>query len=123
VTVAHLIVGKDDFTLDDRLIEHLRFVISQKLRRGESFLLTWSYPAEQGSGRRSVWIHEGSVIQFRLPKPQKAPLNTEWLSALLEASHSVKGLNLDEVPQPSSSSASDSGEVEASSSASVGRRS
>lgn len=120
--MARLIVGTADFTLDDRLIEHVRFVISQKLRRGESFLLTWSYPAEQGSGRRSVWIHEGSVIQFRLPKLQKAPLNTEWLSALLEASHSVKGLNLDEVPEPSSS-ASDSGEVEAPSSASVGRRS
>lgn len=95
-------VGKDDFFLDDRLVEHLRFVVSQKLRRGEAFLLTWSYPAEQGSGRRSVWVHEGSMLHFRLPKAT-AGLNAEWLSRLLEASHSVKGLNLDEVPEPSSS--------------------
>lgn len=100
--MAHLIVGKDDFFLEDRLVEHLRFVVGQKLRRGEAFLLTWSYPAEQGSGRRSVWVHEGSMLHFRLPKAS-AGLNAEWLSRLLEASHSVRGLNLDEVPEPSSS--------------------
>lgn len=98
--MAHLIVGTDDFTLDDRLVEHVKFVTTQKLRRGESFLLTWSYPAEQGSGRRSVWVHEGSMLQFRFSKPPTGPLNPAWLHDLLEASHSVKGLNLDEVPEP-----------------------
>jgi hypothetical protein len=98
--VAHLIVGHDDFILDDRLLEHLKLVIIQKLRRGESFLLTWSYPAEQGSGRRSVWIHGGSTLHFRFTRQHRSHLNQEWLGALLEASHSVRGLNLDDVPEP-----------------------
>jgi hypothetical protein len=98
--VAHLVVGKDDFTLDDRLLEHVKFVTAQKLRRAEPFLLTWSYPADQGSGRRSVWIHDGSMVQFRFAKQRTSPLNAEWLTLLLEASHSVRGLNLDDVPEP-----------------------
>jgi len=120
--VGHLIVGKDDFPLDDRLVEHLRFVVSQKLRRGEAFLLTWSYPAEQGSGRRSVWVHEGSMLQFRLPKASPG-LNAEWLGRLLEASHSVKGLNLDEVPEPLAAAHSRDDEDGAAPTAAVGRRS
>lgn len=103
--MAHLLVGADDFTLDDRLLEHLRFVVTQKLRRSEPFLLTWSYPADQGSGRRSVWIHEGSMIQFRFAKPLAAPLNPAWLKVLLEGAHSVRGLNLDDVPEPAGEAA------------------
>ncbi|RUR03580.1 hypothetical protein [Labedella endophytica] len=122
--MAHLLVGADDFTLDDRLLEHVRFVVTQKLRRNESFLLTWSYPAHQGSGRRSVWIHDGSMLQFRFAKESKAPLNPEWLKALLEASHSVRGLNLDDVPEPSvavsHATASDSASTDAT--VGVGRR-
>jgi hypothetical protein len=103
--VATLIVGTDEFTLDDRLLEHVKFVTTQKLRRSESFLLTWSYPADQGSGRRSVWIHEGSTLHFRFTKQRSVHLNAEWLQHLLEASHSIRGLNLDEVPEPHSPAA------------------
>lgn len=121
--MAHLVVGKDDFTLEDRLLEHVKFVTTQKLRRGEAFLLTWSYPADQGSGRRSVWIHEGSMLQFRFGKQRETSLNTEWLAALLEASHSVKGLNLDDVPEPSRPGGRDAAATDDQApSAAVGRR-
>ncbi len=103
--MARLIVGTDDFTLDDRLLEHVKFIVTQKLRRSESFLLTWSYPADQGSGRRSVWIHEGSTLHFRFSRQKAVSLNGEWLKLLLEASHSVRGLNLDDVPEPLSPAA------------------
>jgi hypothetical protein len=103
--MATLIVGTDEFTLDDRLLEHVKFVTTQKLRRSESFLLTWSYPADQGSGRRSVWIHEGSMLHFRFTKQRTVSLNPEWLHNLLEASHSIRGLNLDEVPEPQAAAA------------------
>lgn len=106
--MATLIVGTDEFTLDDRLLEHVKFVTTQKLRRSESFLLTWSYPADQGSGRRSVWIHEGSMLHFRFTKQRPIALNAEWLHNLLEASHSIRGLNLDDVPEPTSLTASTS---------------
>ena len=122
--MAHLIVGKDDFILDDRLVEHLRFVVTQKLRRNEPFLLTWSYPADQGSGRRSVWIHEGSMLQFRFSRQATPSLNSEWLSLLIEASHSVRGLNLDDVPEPvrGDTDAAAPGEASAQQTAGVGRR-
>lgn len=120
--MATLVTPNESFTFDDRLLEHLKLVITQKLRRNEAFLLTWSYAADQGSGRRSIWIHSGAALHFRFSRATRSPLNGEWLQALLEASHSVRGLSLDDVPEPAAAGAAaavDEGPVR---SVSAGRR-
>ena len=42
---------------DDRLLAHLQIVIVQKIRRGESFLMSWRDAAETGDGHSAIWIH------------------------------------------------------------------
>lgn len=40
--------------VDDRILAHLRVVITAKMRRGEGFLLSWSDSLAIGDGRSSV---------------------------------------------------------------------
>ena len=42
---------------DDRLLAHLQIVIIQKLRRGDSFAMSWIDSVAVGNGRSSIWLH------------------------------------------------------------------
>ncbi len=46
--------GGRDYEFEDRLLAHLQLVIGQKLKKQESFFLSWSKPHDQGEGRVSV---------------------------------------------------------------------
>lgn len=98
--VGTLYVQDRQFAFDDWLFAHLRFVISQKLRRGESFLLTWSKEANEGSGRTSIWMTESMFLHFQFAKGRTPPLNPQWLEAMMEASYRLGGLVLDDVLEP-----------------------
>lgn len=52
---------KTTFDIDDRDLAHLRVVVMNKLRRGESFMLQLPDP---GQGCRSVWLHPGVPLVF-----------------------------------------------------------
>ncbi|MFD3444536.1 hypothetical protein ACFDTO_08055 [Microbacteriaceae bacterium 4G12] len=40
-----------EVTFDDRVLAHLQIVMTSKLRRHESFMLSWSVDRTDGSGR------------------------------------------------------------------------
>src|SRR3546814_1359043 len=46
--------------IEDRALAHLKVVIATKLRRGESFTLSWTHPEGQEPGRSTVWLHPRS---------------------------------------------------------------
>jgi hypothetical protein len=105
--VGHLIYGvAPAIRIDDRALEHLRFVIVTKLRRDESFSFTWDgepdVDGDDASPRPgvhgSVWISRGSSLYFSFDQPMEGPLNREWLSLLSAAASSNDGLRL--VPEP-----------------------
>ncbi|RWZ59164.1 hypothetical protein ELQ92_12885 [Labedella populi] len=98
--MASLIYGTETFEFEDRQLAHVKFVISQKLRRQESFLLSWSYSLALGSGRSSIWLNEHSHLHFRFNGSKPPTLNQVWLERLMTASFSVRGLDLDECPEP-----------------------
>lgn len=76
---------------DDRTLQHLQIVIIQKLRRGESFLLTWQISLESGGGRSSAWIHPHIPLYFEFSgKPSS--INPVWLAALSSSANSSRGL-------------------------------
>lgn len=91
--------GTGDYEFDDRILAHLRVVIAQKLRRRESFLLSWDHHAHNGGGRSSLWITDGVGLGFTFFGSRSANLDREWLDRMMSASHSVMGLNLEEVPE------------------------
>lgn len=83
---------------DDRLLAHLQIVISQKLRRGESFIFTWRNDASLGDGRTAVWLHPNASLVYKYHGSRQPALNRAWLEALTYAANSTSGLYL--VPEP-----------------------
>ncbi|RZL69137.1 MAG: ATP-dependent DNA ligase [Rhodococcus sp. (in: high G+C Gram-positive bacteria)] len=87
---------KVDF--DDRVLAHLQVVISNKLRRGESFLFTWRDDASLGDGRTSVWLNPNLAMSFKYFGSRPPVLNRSWVEALAITANSTTGLYV--VPEP-----------------------
>jgi hypothetical protein len=79
---------------DDRLLAHIRVVIIAKLRRGESFTLSWNLETSHGSGRSSIWIHPSIPLQFEFFGSRDPSLNRAWIEALMATANSANGLEL-----------------------------
>ena len=77
---------------DDRLLTHLQIVIVQKIRRGESFLMSWRDAAETGDGHSSIWIHPSQNLYFKFSGSRTTAINTEWLEQLVLSANSARGL-------------------------------
>lgn len=43
--------------IDDRTLWHLKTVILTKLRRGETFSVSWAHPHNEDGGYTTVWLH------------------------------------------------------------------
>jgi hypothetical protein len=76
---------------DDDLLAHLQVVIIGKLRRGESFLMSWRDAKTRGNGRSSIWIHPAHRITFHL-SDDNAMLSPRWLDQLTRSANSSTGL-------------------------------
>lgn len=87
--------------VEDRALAHVKFVTLTKLRRGESFALSWKHPKCQPPGRSTIWMHPTISLRFEFEEPEAPTLNRDWLHALMESSHSTGGITLvDEVLGP-----------------------
>jgi hypothetical protein len=102
-TLTYDVVSKVEF--DDRTLVHLQIVIASKLRRGESFNLSWTKDP-QGSGRTTIWMHPAIPIVYEFQDGTTPSINREWLNALMETANSPTGLRL--VPEPPGSDLSPS---------------
>lgn len=85
---------------DDRTLAHLKVVIATKLHRSESFMFTWDYGTESGSGHSSVWLHPAIPIQFDFLGNREPSLNRLWLEELTKAANSTGGLRIVPEPEP-----------------------
>jgi hypothetical protein len=94
-TLTYDVVSKVEF--DDRTLVHLQIVIGSKLRRGESFSLSWT-KEPQGTGRTTIWMHPAIPLVYEFRDGKTPPINREWLNALMETANSPTGLRL--VPEP-----------------------
>ena len=105
--MGHLLYGdgRDPLELDDRTLAHLRIVIGAKLRRRESFFLSWKNEAARGGGRASVWMDAAIPLQFRFSSSAPQPINREWLEQLSLSANSAAGLQLSAEPEIAASAA------------------
>jgi len=88
--------NKMDF--DDRVLAHLQVVISNKLRRSESFMFTWRDDASLGDGRTAVWLNPNVAMSFKYFGSRPPALNRAWVEALAITANSPTGLYV--VPEP-----------------------
>lgn len=87
-----------ELEIDDRTLAHLRIAILNKLRRSESFSLTWEHGVANGSGRTTLWLHESIPLQFVFSGNRPPKLNRLWIEQLLLTANSASGLQY--VPEP-----------------------
>ena len=87
-----------EIEIEDRLLAHLKPVIVAKLRRAEPFLLSWSIATEDGSGRRSIWMHPSIPLQFAFVGSRRPLLNKAWLDQMMQAASSNEGLIIMDEP-------------------------
>ena len=77
---------------EDRLLAHLQLVIVQKIRRGESFLMSWRDSVETGGGHSAIWIHPTQNLYFKFAGGRNPAINPEWVSQLMLSANSPRGL-------------------------------
>ncbi|PPF41971.1 ATP-dependent DNA ligase [Pseudoclavibacter sp. AY1F1] len=77
---------------DDRVLAHLEVVVSTKLRRGESFLLSWRNDPLAGGGRDAVWMSANVPVLFNYQGERPADLDTRAVERLLRMAHSPGGV-------------------------------
>jgi hypothetical protein len=82
--------------VDDVLLAHAQVVAFTKLRRGESFLMSWKRP--EGAGRETIWVQAAIPLRFVCESAQEIPLDGHLLEELAHAASSARGMDLS--PQP-----------------------
>ncbi len=80
--------------IDDVTLAHLRVVATAKLRRNESFAITWTDPDEPEGARESLWIHRDADLMFVLDG--RAPrLDNSLLASMSAAAYVARGIELE----------------------------
>ena len=83
---------------DDRTLAHLQLVILTKIRRRESFALSWEKTVAAGSGHGTVWIHPALTLHFEFLGNKQPQINRAWLKELAETSNRSTGMAV--MPEP-----------------------
>jgi hypothetical protein len=77
---------------EDRLLAHLQIVIVNKLRRRESFAMSWRDAPEAGDGRSAIWLDPSIPIYFKFDGSRVPAINREWVERLADSAASSHGL-------------------------------
>ncbi|MFK0401239.1 hypothetical protein ACIQTT_02820 [Microbacterium sp. NPDC090225] len=80
--------------IEDRALAHLKVVISTKLRRNESFTLSWAHPETDVVGRSTIWLHPSIPLRFVFDEAEPPELSREWIEALARSANSTGGIAL-----------------------------
>lgn len=93
--------GSDPIQIDDRALAHLKVVVATKLRRNESFTLSWRHPDGEQQGRSTIWLHPSIPLRFVFQEPEAPDLSRRWIEDLAHSANSTGGITLvDEYLEP-----------------------
>lgn len=86
----------EPITIEDRTLAHLKVVLATKLRRNESFTLSWQHPEGEQPGRSTLWLHPSIPLRFVFDEPETPALSQQWLNELANSANSSGGIRLTE---------------------------
>ena len=94
--MARLFYGSDTspIALPDRLMGYIKVIASTKLRRGESFTLTWTGTDDEG-GRSTIWLQPAIPLRFVFGSTEPEQLAGDYLRALADQANAASGLVID----------------------------
>lgn len=90
--MGSLIYDSAVIEFDDRLLLHLQIVIVNKLRRHESFAMSWRDSPEIGDGRSTIWLDPSIPLYFKFSGSRTPSVNRDWIETLAESASSSNGL-------------------------------
>ena len=82
-------------TIGDRVLAHVKSVTTAKLRRRESFFISWNQPIKHGGGRVAIWIHPSADLIYVFEDGAAPPLDPALLEILSSAAMSSSGIVID----------------------------
>lgn len=85
----------EPIVVDDRLLAHVKVVVATKLRRGESFTLSWTHAPEEAGGRSTIWLQPSIPLRFVFDSEQQETLDQSLLQRMANDASSSRGLSLD----------------------------
>ena len=93
--MAELIYGAEGTPIHvpEYLLAHVKIVVATKLRRNESFMMSWRHP--DGTGRSSVWLQPSIPLRFTFDTPDEPRIDHVLLASMATAANSNGGLILD----------------------------
>lgn len=86
--------ASEPITVDDRALAHLKVVVATKLRRNESFTLSWTHPDGEAQGRSTVWLHPSIPLRFVFQSEEPPQLSRRWIEDLAHSASSSGGITL-----------------------------
>ncbi|MDQ1082991.1 MULTISPECIES: hypothetical protein [Microbacterium] len=98
----------EPISIDDRLLAHVKVVVATKLRRGESFTLSWVHRPGEPAGRSTIWLQPSIPLRFVFDSEQPETLDQNLLKRMANDANSSRGLSLDiamDEPVPAASPA------------------
>jgi hypothetical protein len=95
--MGYLFYGNADQPIEipDRLLAHIKVVTATKLRRGESFTLSWRHSEDIPGGRSTIWLQPAIPLRFVFTSAEPELLNPSYLKELANAANSSGGLTVD----------------------------
>lgn len=95
--------GSEPIEVPDRLLAHVKTVIATKLRRNESFTMSWRHGSGQAPGRSTIWLQPAIPLRFVFDSAEAETLDPELLTSLAHGANSSGGMILPaEVESPAS---------------------
>ncbi|WP_461476389.1 DUF7882 family protein [Microbacterium sp. HJ5] len=80
--------------IDDVALAHLKIVIATKLRRSESFTVSWRHQDDEPGGRSTIWLHPSIPLRFVFEHPEPTALDRAWIAELANSANSSGGITL-----------------------------
>ncbi|GAA1964165.1 hypothetical protein [Microbacterium deminutum] len=82
-------------SIPDWVLAHLKVVATTKLRRNESFTVSWRHPDHTAGGRSTLWMQPSIPLLFEFDSPEPVTLDPDYLHALANAANSAGGMSID----------------------------
>jgi len=84
--------------VDDETLAYLKIVIGTKLRRNESFMMTWLSQADSSTGRLTIWMHPSIPLIFSFDDPTMHTIEPRRVERMMEHLNARGELVLDQLP-------------------------
>ena len=81
--------------IPDHQLAYLKVVATVKLRRSESFTLSWRHVDDTPGSRSTVWLQPAIPLRFVFDSDETRPLDGARLRELADQANSSAGLTLD----------------------------